>query len=161
MFDIEINANDLDEVVSDLDELARAISDLTEFWQDYVHPYLVDEVDLLFADEPWVPLNPKYAEQKARDFPGKTILRRTDRLYDSYIHGIEGLDLASSDSFIYGSEVPYAFNHEFGITPADGWGKLPQRAIIETLLEDREELESDIEEDLFTYLRRSSNLDIE
>jgi len=164
MFDLEVD-HDLDELESDIEQLAKSISDLTEYWQEYVHPYLVDEVDLIFSDEPWVPLNPIYEEEKAREYPGKTILRRTDRLYESYLYGhvfgTGGVAEASEDNFEYGTDVPYAYYHEFGITPADGWGNLPKRAVIDTLLENREDIEDTLEYDFFRYLGKVSDLEIE
>ena len=55
------------------------LQDHTRFWRDYVSPFTWDEIDDIFESEgrgQWADLDPLYAIQKSRDFPGKGILRR-------------------------------------------------------------------------------------
>ncbi len=64
----------------------------------------------------WKPLSPAYARAKARRFPGKTILRATERLRQSYASGGENLvkagRLARGYLFMIGSLVPYSGFHQ-------------------------------------------------
>ena len=55
------------------------LQDHTRFWRDYVSPFTYGEIDDIFESEgrgQWADLDPLYAIQKSRDFPGKGILRR-------------------------------------------------------------------------------------
>lgn len=72
----------------------------------------------------WAPLSPRYAAWKAVNFPGKTILRRTDHLYRSLT---EGPDIAIIEPgyMILGTSVVYAEHHQ------RGGGRLPRRRPVE------------------------------
>ena len=64
----------------------------------------------------WRALSPQYARSKASSFPGKTILRRTDRLHRSYTksggeHLFSSTRRGSILSFRIGSSVPWAGFH--------------------------------------------------
>ncbi len=64
----------------------------------------------------WRPLSPAYARAKARRFPGKTILRATERLRQSYSGGgdsvVKSGRLARAFLFKIGSLVPYSGFHQ-------------------------------------------------
>ena len=64
----------------------------------------------------WRALSPQYARSKASSFPGKTILRRTDRLHRSYTksggeHLFSSIRSGGRMRVRIGSSVPYAGFH--------------------------------------------------
>lgn len=71
----------------------------------------------------WAQLSPKYAEQKAKEYPGAPILVRTGRLKNSMIsQGSDGnITVINKDSAIFGSSVPYGVYHD------KGGSKMPKR----------------------------------
>lgn len=73
----------------------------------------------------WRPLSKRYAAQKARKYPGKTILRRTDRMYDSLVkRTASSIVSINKNELTYGTSVPYASFHQAGTK------KMPARKII-------------------------------
>lgn len=61
----------------------------------------------------WLALRPATAAYKAKRFPGKTILRRTDRGYLSFVSGNEGNVVRIAPlSAEFGSNVPYLSFHQ-------------------------------------------------
>jgi len=63
----------------------------------------------------WKPLNPFYEEQKAKKYPGKTILIRRGDLFRSLV-ATTGASVAQIQptKLIYGTAIPYAVFHQFG-----------------------------------------------
>ena len=133
MLNIEITHN-LDQLVVDLNRFITQISDLTDFFESDVHPYLADQVDAVFDLEPWVELSEKYDVWKSRHYPWAGILELTGNLRRSYISNESIIDV-SPDELIFGTDVEYAFYHEFGITPPGNKGPLPKRSVLENLPE--------------------------
>lgn len=132
MFTIKIESN-LDELIADLKKLEQKFADLSEFWETFTLPTLLQEAEEVFHQEPWPPLNPFYEQIKSQTHPGQPILRRDDTLYHSYTleNAPYSIQEIQPDSLLYGSAVSYASEHEFGATPpADGWGDLPARPVI-------------------------------
>jgi len=94
----------------------QEISDFRNFWPGVITAFY--EIDTeQFATEgaqgasgQWAALSPAYKIFKEREFPGKSILRRTDALYES----MTGPDALGSilrpekDELIIGSALPYA-----------------------------------------------------
>lgn len=72
----------------------------------------------------WAPLSPKYAAWKARHYPGKTILRRTDELHTSLTVG-PAIRIIEPTTMIIGSDVDYGAYHQRGTS------RMPQRRPIE------------------------------
>lgn len=72
----------------------------------------------------WRPLSPRYAAWKARHYPGKTILRRTDRLYRSLTERPLGVEVLLPRRMVIGSDIEYGRFHQLG----DG---LPRRRPVE------------------------------
>ncbi len=70
----------------------------------------------------WQKLSTRYAAQKARKYPGKTILRRTDRMYTSLVrkNAPGNVSRVSARQAEFGTTVPYARHHQTGtaIMPA-------------------------------------------
>jgi len=74
------------------------------------------------GDPAWPALSPLYRAWKARHFPGKTILRRTDRLYESLTSpGGENIAMVTPRTIRFGTRVPYWGHHQRGS------GVLPRR----------------------------------
>lgn len=62
----------------------------------------------------WKALSPKYAKRKEKKFPGKTILRASDRLYNSMIsaNAPDSVNEIGKVSAEFGTSVPYAVFHD-------------------------------------------------
>lgn len=64
---------------------------------------------------PWAALSPRYAKQKAKQYPGKGILRREDRMHDAIVWQVDG------DTLLVGTNAsergyPYPVVMQFGNT---------------------------------------------
>jgi phage gpG-like protein len=63
----------------------------------------------------WARLDPTYASRKASKFAGRTILRRSDRLYRSLTRRAPGsIGRVSKNRLEYGTSVEHAFFHQEG-----------------------------------------------
>lgn len=80
----------------------------------------------------WPPLSPKYATWKARHYPGKTILRRTDELFRSLTEGPQ-IAVIEPGYMVLGSSVRYGEYHQAGS------GRLPRRRPVELSEAERRE----------------------
>lgn len=119
-----------------LEGIEAAAADLRPAWEVLRGRFLTSE-RRQFASQGgysggWRPLSPRYAAWKAAHFPGKTILRRTDDLYESLVDGPD-IAILEPDYMILGTSVGYAAYHQHGS------GALPQRRPVE--LPDRERAE--------------------
>lgn len=112
-------------------ERAQDVSPALDGWVDDV----VEEVTLNFASEgerfghAWAPLSPAYAAWKSLHYPGKTILRRTDKLYESLTVRPLAIERIGKQSATVGTDVPYARYHR------DGTDKMPSRPFLELTAE--------------------------
>lgn len=99
--------------------------DFRPFWRTVVAPWFFGLVQEQFASEGkavggWAPLSPRYAAWKATRYPGKTILRRTDRLMRSLtwtgatLATPEGIAVMGPTDATFGTSVPYARFHQRG-----------------------------------------------
>lgn len=108
-------------------ERAKDVSPALDGWVDDV----VEEVTLQFATEgsrfgaAWAPLTPAYAAWKAVHYPGKTILRRTDKLFESLTVRPLAVERIGKQSATVGTDVSYAKYH------AKGTSKMPSRPFLE------------------------------
>lgn len=84
------------------------------------------------GDGGWKPLSPRYAETKERLYPGRTILRRTDELYESLTEPSRAARLAGPDALVFGSDDPVAGYHY------DGTEKMPKRNPLISIVKQRE-----------------------
>lgn len=73
----------------------------------------------------WPALSPAYAAWKARAYPGKPILRRTDELYNSLTRRPFGVEVIEPGFMVVGSGIDYGRFHQAGDPP------LPQRRPVE------------------------------
>lgn len=104
---------------------ATKARDFRPFWRTVVAPWFFGRIQEQFASEGtavggWAPLSPRYAAWKAKRYPGKTILRRTDRLMKSLtwtgaaLATPEGIAIMTPDSATFGSSVFYGRFHQRG-----------------------------------------------
>lgn len=112
---------------------ARAL-DARPAWEAMADLFLVIErrqfaTEGRYGSGGWAPLSPRYAAWKARHFPGKTILRRTDELFTSLTEGPQ-IRIIEPGFMVLGSAVPYGKYHQLG----DG---LPRRRPVELPESDR------------------------
>ena len=98
----------------------QEISDFRVFWPGVIVAFYEIETEQFQsegakgASGKWTPLSPAYKLFKEREFPGKTILRREDALYES-MTGPDALDSIlrpEKDELTIGSALPYALIHQ-------------------------------------------------
>lgn len=83
---INIDYSDIEKLEALVSDLERRLSDFTPFWNDFAVDQLPPKVREVFRTEgygTWAALDPAYAAEKAREFPGKGILRRTDAYFQA------------------------------------------------------------------------------
>ncbi len=83
---------------------------------------------------PWQALSSDYAAVKAKLFPGKPIMRREDRLFNSLTSaGGENISIGTNTalgySFTMGTKVPYGIEHQKGGTKVKG--QPPMRKLLD------------------------------
>lgn len=100
----------------------------------------------------WQPLSAAYAKWKAKAYPGKTILRRTDRLYNSLTgNTADSITDAQPQSLTIGTRVIYGRYHQTGTR------RLVQRKAIDLNEQQRTRLMKTIQKRLLT-LGRSNGI---
>ncbi len=82
----------------------------------------------------WQPLSSDYEKVKSKLFPGKPIMRRTDKLYNSLTsqgpdNVARGSNQALGYTFTLGTKVPYALFHQKGGTKIKG--RPPMRKLLD------------------------------
>lgn len=82
----------------------------------------------------WPDLNATYALWKSKNFPGKPILQRTQRLVFSLVKDTQDtVKVMKPMEFRMGTKVPYAIYHQ------EGTGRMPKRKVIDLSEEDKRE----------------------
>jgi phage gpG-like protein len=110
------------EVIIDraFNRVEQEITDFRNFWPGVITTFYEIENEQFLtegasgASGKWAPLSPAYKLFKEREFPGKTILRREDALYES-ITGPDALDSVlrpEKEELLIGSALPYALFHQ-------------------------------------------------
>src|SRR4051794_39671626 len=98
-----------DDMVRQLDFTRKRALDLTAPFQAFQETYR-EQTLRVFEEEglpvPWPGLSLGYAAWKARAYPGKSIMRRTDRLFESVTGGSEGFWDVGPRSIRFGTRVP-------------------------------------------------------
>lgn len=98
----------------------QEISDFRNFWPGVITAFYEIETEQFLsegakgASGKWTPLSPAYKLFKEREFPGKTILRREDALYES-MTGPDALDSIlrpEKDELIIGTANPLGRIHQ-------------------------------------------------
>jgi hypothetical protein len=91
MFVLQIQQTGANELIATLGAAAAEFGDWSKQFEK-LEPEATIQVQQKFDQEGpgWMPLEPGYAAFKAKHYPGKTILRRTDALYHSFESGATG-----------------------------------------------------------------------
>jgi len=120
MFRMEVSG--FQPVMVSLSRFGERIKDFRPFWLEYFAPSFYRDIKRNFELEGsyvggWAPLSPGYAAWKQAHYPGRTILRRTDALFQSltFEHGQvgpRGIFLPGERSLVLGTSVPYAQYHQ-------------------------------------------------
>ena len=127
----------------------QEISDFRNFWPGVITAFYEIETEQFLsegakgASGKWTPLSPAYKLFKEREFPGKTILRREDALYES-MTGPDALDSIlrpEKDELTIGSALPYALVHQ------------KTRPIISLTENDKRKLTKSIQQRLVAFAR--------
>lgn len=119
---------------------ARA-SDVSPAWRAFRKDFWENE-RLIFSAQgipSWPSLSPAYARRKAAIAPGKTILRRTDRLYSSLTdETADSVYAVEPRTLQMGTVVPYSRYHQ------QGTERVPQRAHVYLLPEYWQRLNAEV-----------------
>ena len=94
------------------------------------------------GDGIWAPLSPMYAEWKNQNYPGKTILRRTDRMYNDAVNNPQ--IRLFGNTMLYEIDNPIAKYHQHGTS------RMPARPIFE---EDPKQLSKELVDSNKRYIR--------
>ena len=101
--------------------IQQFLDDMTPFWV-----LVSGDLQMMMLEEfayegdvgnlgPWADLDKKYAAWKARAYPGQTILRLTDRMYDSLVGTTDDTVFTANPTWMaWGTGVEYARYHQEG-----------------------------------------------
>lgn len=115
MIELAWQFENLDKVSGSLGSVEKSLDSLKPLWEQFGKEFYAEET-ALFDAQPWAPLSPAYAKQKAELVGSKPILRFTDHLFQSFtrqgaesnVHRVNDLDAE------FGSSDPKAMFHFFG-----------------------------------------------
>lgn len=116
-----------------LSRFGQEVSDWRPFFREEVAPKFFETLQSNLAGQGsyvggYAPLSEPYGSWKAQHYPGKTILRREDQIYNSLTWsggpGPGGVYRDSPSSVEMGTSVPHAGPHQVGS------GRLPVRKIV-------------------------------
>lgn len=79
----------------------------------------------------WQELSPRYRARKAKTHPGKTILRREDRLFRSLTSDTENMSFGSATSFGFSYRFGTAIDEIYPEAHQKGLGRMPQRKFLD------------------------------
>ena len=115
---ITIEVLGTERMITGLEKVEHGLTSLRPLWELYGQEFYGQE-KRLFALAPWTPLSPAYAKRKAAKYPGKGILRATDRLFHSLTgKGADGnVHRVDDDGAEFGSAVPYGVFHALSRPP--------------------------------------------
>ena len=135
MVDLQLTIHDA-ELQSAIAELGESINDWSGAWPgvaEAIRGIMREQFESEGARGPlggWAPLSTAYAARKAKDRPGKPLMRSTDRLYESLTGSLTGdspdtvFDVLPGKLTV-GTRVPYAAYSQ----PAQAEGRQPRRAL--------------------------------
>lgn len=97
----------------------------------------------------WRELSPPYARRKAIEFPGQTILRAENTLYESLTdpQAADAIFIPEVDQLTIGSRDPKARAHQRGL------GHLPARPIISLTETDKRDIQKSLQRGLLRFVR--------
>lgn len=102
-----------------LEDIAERAEDMRPVW-DVLADRFVELEKRQFASQGayasggWQPLSERYGRWKATNYPGQTILRREDELYDSLTQRPLGLEVMEASFMVIGSDVEHGRYHQRG-----------------------------------------------
>lgn len=109
------------------DDLSPAFEEITSTFTDQIEPTWFDTE----GQGTWAPLNPRYAAQKERRWPGRPILVASGALLESVTGGTGFVKIITPTALALGTNIPYAIYHQRGTT------YMPRRAVIDLSKENR------------------------
>ena len=141
----QINTTDFQKFEEVVQRLEDRFRDLTPFWNDYALGLIQEEVRVEFRTEGhgrWPELNPDYAAEKARDFPGRGILVKEGTYFGAatQVSHPGNIFIATPMEMVYGVDGDY-FVSRFGenYPAAHEFGRgVPQREVFEPIAEGAE-----------------------
>lgn len=97
----------------------------------------------------WKELTPAYAKAKAIEFPGQSILRAENTLFESMTdpEAADAVFLPERDQLTIGSRDPKARVHQFGL------GRQPARPFISFTATDRRDIQKSLQRGLLQFVR--------
>lgn len=102
------------------------------------------------ASGKFAPLSKAYAEFKAQEFPGETILKATTHMFESLTRpdAADAIYIAQPDLLAFGTKDPKAIAHHRGL------GNLPARPVISLSENQKRRLQKAIQRKLVEYTRQ-------
>lgn len=142
MTEIRLEIFGEDVIARRLERFGENISDLRPLFNRII-PVLEQIAEETFATKDhgsWPPLSPKYKEWKDANYPGKPMMRLTDRLYNSLTgKGSGAVRIIGPATLTYGTTVPYGIMHQ------KGGSILPQRRVIHLTPEDKKRIMKEVQ----------------
>ena len=152
-FRIEVES----EVVFDraFNRLDHAISDFRSIWPEVsgtiynIFGRAFDTEGTSTAAGKWKELSPAYAKAKAIKFPGQSILRAENTLFESLTdpEAADAIFLPEQDQLTIGSRTPYAVAHQRGS------GRMSVRPIISFTETDKRDITKSLQRGLLQFVR--------
>lgn len=103
---------------------------MKDFYVSQLKDFEEQERDIFSKAAGWPSLSPRYSAWKALHYPGKPLLRASDRLYKSLTETTsDSIRKATDKGAQFGSRVPYANRHNRGT------GGMPKREFLRFSLE--------------------------
>ena len=136
---ISIDTIGHERMVRGLSRFGQTVKDWRPVFRDIQQDFYKMEKAIFRAQgkpQKFTPLSPRYRFWKEKNFPGKTIMRLNDRLYNS----LTGENQADAQDTVvdikplsaeFGTRVPYAERHQLG-------RRMPQRKVVQVEDRDRE-----------------------
>jgi hypothetical protein len=112
----------LNRALSTLGRCENGLQNLHPLWDEFVDEFYQQEINH-FAKAPWADLSEASKKQKAKQFPGKPLLRATDALFKSLTEAGQagGFRLPRNLSLEIGTRDPKAAFHQ------EGTNRMPAR----------------------------------
>lgn len=147
----------LDTVVFDrtFNRVDQHISDFRNIWPHAI-PVIYGIFGRAFQTEgsstaagKWKALSPGYAKHKAIEFPGQTILKAENVMFESMTdpEALDAVLIPDKDQLTIGSRDPKARAHQYGL------GNLPARPMISFTERDKRDITKGIQSGLLQFVR--------
>ena len=141
--------------------LDHAISDFRSIWPEAtttiyrIFGRAFETEGASTASGKWKELSPAYARAKAIEFPGQTILKAENTLFESMTdpEAADAIFIPEHDQLTIGSRDPKARPHQKGL------GHLPARPIISFTETDKRDIQKSLQRGLLQFVR-SLGLDV-